>query len=96
MCIRDRVKRYFAQNNITVYYINATKIAQEIGLGNRTNTIFTTGLRGQYNTTGNLGAPRINRIFVDRPESGEQFVFSQPYDCLLYTSERTKTLRKVS
>ena len=44
------------------------------------DTIFTTGLRGQYNTTGNLGAPRINRIFVDRPESGEQFVFSQPYD----------------
>lgn len=34
-----KVKRYFAQNNITVYYINATKIAQEIGLGNRTNTI---------------------------------------------------------
>ncbi len=35
----SKVKRYFAQNNITVYYINATKIAQEIGLGNRTNTI---------------------------------------------------------
>ena len=35
----NKVKRYFAQNNITVYYINATKIAQEIGLGNRTNTI---------------------------------------------------------
>ncbi len=35
----NHVKRYFAQNNITVYYINATKIAQEIGLGNRTNTI---------------------------------------------------------
>lgn len=33
------VKKYFAQNNIAVYYINATKIAQEIGLGNRTNTI---------------------------------------------------------
>ncbi len=33
------IKRYFAQHNITVYYINATKIAQEIGLGNRTNTI---------------------------------------------------------
>ena len=33
------VKAYFAKNNITVYYINATKIAQEIGLGNRTNTI---------------------------------------------------------
>ena len=35
----NNVKRYFAKNNITVYYINATKIAQEIGLGNRTNTI---------------------------------------------------------
>ena len=33
------VKRYFSEHNITVYYINATKIAQEIGLGNRTNTI---------------------------------------------------------
>ena len=27
------------KNNISVYTINATKIAQEIGLGNRTNTI---------------------------------------------------------
>ena len=35
----NKVKKYFAQNNIAVYYINATKIAQEIGLGNRTNTI---------------------------------------------------------
>ena len=35
----NKVKRYFAQNNITVYYMNATKIAREIGLGNRTNTI---------------------------------------------------------
>ncbi len=33
------VKAYFAKNDITVYYINATRIAQEIGLGNRTNTI---------------------------------------------------------
>ena len=35
----DKVKRYFARKNIAVYYINATQIAQEIGLGNRTNTI---------------------------------------------------------
>ena len=35
----NNVKCFFAQKNITVYYINATKIAQEIGLGNRTNTI---------------------------------------------------------
>ncbi len=35
----NKIKKYFADNDITVYYINATKIAQEIGLGNRTNTI---------------------------------------------------------
>ena len=34
-----KVKKYLAKHNIKVYYINATKIAQEIGLGNRTNTI---------------------------------------------------------
>lgn len=35
----NNVKRYFAKNNIRVYFIDATRIAQEIGLGNRTNTI---------------------------------------------------------
>ena len=33
------VKRTLARKNITLYTINATQIAQEIGLGNRTNTI---------------------------------------------------------
>ena len=40
------------------------------------NSIFTTGMRGEYNSTGNLGAPRQNRIFIDRA-----------HDCLLYTSD---------
>ena len=35
----NKIKRYLAENDITLYYINASKIAQEIGLGNRTNTI---------------------------------------------------------
>ncbi len=35
----NSMKKYFAEHNINVYQINATKIAQEIGLGNRTNTI---------------------------------------------------------
>ena len=42
------------------------------------NSIFTTGLRGEYNTLGNVGSPRQNRIFVDRDEQ-EQFIFTQPY-----------------
>lgn len=43
------------------------------------NSIFTTGLRGEFNTTGNLGAPRINRIFIDRSLDGN-FIFINPYD----------------
>lgn len=46
------------------------------------NTIFTTGLPGEYNTTGNLGAPRINRIFINRAEA-DQFLFTQPYDYIV-------------
>ena len=37
--IPNNLKRQFAKKNISVYYIDATNIAQEIGLGNRTNTI---------------------------------------------------------
>ncbi len=33
------MKRYMVEHNINFYIINATKLAQEIGLGNRTNTI---------------------------------------------------------
>ncbi|MDR2065122.1 MAG: pyruvate:ferredoxin (flavodoxin) oxidoreductase [Prevotellaceae bacterium] len=35
----DNVKKYLAVNDIKMYIINATDIAQKIGLGNRTNTI---------------------------------------------------------
>jgi pyruvate-ferredoxin/flavodoxin oxidoreductase len=35
----DDVKKYLAENQINFYIINATAIAEEIGLGNRTNTI---------------------------------------------------------
>ncbi len=35
----DHMKVYLAKNNINFYIINATKIAAELGLGSRTNTI---------------------------------------------------------
>jgi len=35
----DTMKKYMAENKINFYIINATAIAEEIGLGNRTNTI---------------------------------------------------------
>ncbi len=63
--IPNRVKRYFAQNNITVYYINATKIAQEIGLGNRTNTILQSAF---FRITGvipvNLAVEQMKKFIV--------------------------------
>lgn len=43
------------------------------------NTIFNTGMYGQYNTTGNNYTPRQNRIIIDRDEK-QQFLFTQPYD----------------
>lgn len=42
------------------------------------NKVFTTGLYGEYNTTGNLGSPRISRIVTDRDFS-PTFAFTEPY-----------------
>ena len=37
------------------------------------------GPTGQYNYLGNLGSPRLSRIFFDRREES-QFIFTDPYD----------------
>jgi pyruvate-ferredoxin/flavodoxin oxidoreductase len=37
--IPDHMKKYMAENHINFYVINATAIAEELGLGTRTNTI---------------------------------------------------------
>lgn len=47
------------------------------------NTVFTSGMHGEFNTTGNLGAPRQNRIFIDRDFSRGGFAFSNPLDFFL-------------
>ncbi len=46
------------------------------------NTAFTDGLRGHYNFTGNLGAPRQSRLFTEWQDGmlGSQFIFQRPYD----------------
>ena len=46
------------------------------------NSGLNTGLRGEYNTLGNLGAPRQNRIFIDRRQASE-FFFLDPYDMFI-------------
>ena len=42
------------------------------------NTIFTEGLYGEYNTTGDLGSPRLSRIATDRDFS-PRMAFLEPY-----------------
>ena len=37
--LTDAMKKYMAENDIRFYIINATKIAEDLGLGSRTNTI---------------------------------------------------------
>ncbi len=44
------------------------------------NSVFTEGLRGEYNTTGNLGSPREARVFIDRRYESRNFLFTNPYD----------------
>lgn len=46
------------------------------------NSNLTYGKRGQYNTLGNLGSPRQNRIFIDRRATSE-FFFLAPYDMFI-------------
>ena len=48
------------------------------------NSIYNTGLYGEYNTTGNNYSPRLSRIFIDRQQTDE-FFFTQPYD---YTTKQ--------
>ena len=46
------------------------------------NSNLTYGKRGEYNTLGNLGSPRQNRIFIDRRATSE-FFFLDPYDMFI-------------
>lgn len=47
------------------------------------NSTFTEGLRGEYNTLGNMGTARLNRIFIDRRNTQGNFIFTEPYDYIV-------------
>lgn len=47
------------------------------------NTTFTEGLRGEYNTLGNMGTARLNRIFIDRRNTQGNFIFTEPYEYIV-------------
>ncbi len=86
---RDRLRRDSAKTNTEVpERLNVWTIDERYGDVIKSepdtlqylfmNTQFTSGIYGEYNTLGNLGAPRQNRIFIDRAPQ-QQFVFMNPY-----------------
>ena len=62
------------------------------------NSIFNTGLYGEYNTTGNNYTARESRIVIDRPLPA-QFMFTQPYSYIIKQPEQlhfTNTLSPIT
>ena len=52
------------------------------------NTTFNNGVYGEYNTTGSNYTSRLSRIFVNRPDMADYFIFTQPYS---FTEKRPET-----
>ncbi len=62
------------------------------------NSIFNTGLYGEYNTTGNNYTARQSRIVIDRPLT-DQFIFTQPYSYIIKQPDQlhfTNTLSPIT
>lgn len=62
------------------------------------NSIFASGRHGEYNTLGNNGSPRLNRIFIDRDNSFD-FPFVNSYSQVLvqpYDFHFTNTLSPIT
>ena len=73
----------------SVYYINATQIALEIGLGNRTNTILQSAF---FRITGVIpveqAVEQLKKFIVKSyGKKGEDVVNKNYAACLLYTSK---------
>ena len=58
---------------------NRTEIKVDTLMHHFQNVQFTDGLNGEYNYLGNIGSPRLSRIFFHRQEAS-QFIFTDPYD----------------
>lgn len=63
---------------------NTTDIPVDTIMHHFQNSQLTDGLNGEYNHLGNLGSPRLSRIFFNRPEESQRF-FTDPYS-FFYTN----------
>lgn len=87
----DHIKSYLAKNNINFYIIDATKIAQEIGLGNRTNTILQSAF---FKITGvipyDLAVEQMKKFIVKTYGKKGEKVINMNYAAVDRGSEVTK------
>jgi len=74
--IPNKVKRILAERNVKFYVINATKIAREIGLGNRTNTIMQSAFFKLANIIDYIEAKEFMKEFAHKSyiKKGENIV----------------------
>lgn len=63
---------------------NIIPVETDTAVYNFQNQHFTDGLNGEYNHLGNMGSPRLSRIFFNRKSDG-QFVFTDGMDFFLTT-----------
>jgi hypothetical protein len=64
-----------------------TPIETDTAIYNFQNLHFTDGLNGEYNYLGNMGSPRLSRIFFNRPTDNGQFIFTNALDFFLVSPE---------
>ena len=87
----DFVKRKLADNNINFYIINATKIAEELGLGNRTNTILQSAFFKIANVIPYEDAVVQMKLFIDKSYGSKgEAVLKMNYEAVDHGSDITK------
>lgn len=74
---------------------NTTEVEVDTLMHQFQNVQFTDGLNGEYNYLGNIGSPRLSRIFFHRQEAS-QFVFTDPYDYFIVPVDQFRFLNTKS
>lgn len=74
---------------------NTIEVEVDTLMHNFQNIQFTDGLNGEYNYLGNIGSPRLSRIFFHRKEAS-QFIFTDPYDFFIIPVDKFRFLNTKS
>ena len=80
---------------IDKHFGNRTEVPVDTLMHQFQNIQFTDGLNGEYNYLGNIGSPRLSRIFFHR-EPASQFIFTDPYDYFIVPIDKYRFLNTKS